>query len=47
MFRMQNISDKALQLIAENYQELESLNLTRYVTDRCWLLLSLIFGDEN
>lgn len=28
---MQNISDKSLQLVSDNYRELESLNLTRYV----------------
>lgn len=26
---MQNITDKSLHLVADNYQELESLNITR------------------
>lgn len=37
---MQNILDKSLQLIADNYQELESLNLTRYVN---MILLGLVY----
>lgn len=41
---MQNILDKSLQLIADNYQELESLNLTRYVN---MILLGLFYIWSN
>lgn len=39
-----NILDKSLQLIADNYQELESLNLTRYVH---MILLGLFYIWSN
>lgn len=41
---MQNILDKSLQLIADNYQELESVNLTRYVN---MILLGLFYIWSN
>lgn len=46
MWQLQNITDKSLQLIADNYPDLELLNLTRYVCTGFQKLISGI-GKRN